>query len=170
MSGAGKRLLVDGYNVIRRVPAWDAVFKRDMAQARETLLAFCQAWVARRGDVQDAVVVFDGNSGVVGMGSASRPGVKAVYTKTGEEADDRIAEMARGSTTPKQLVVVSDDAAVARTARAQGAETMSVQTFHSAPRAGRRRQAASGEGDKAPLSAAAAKEIDEMMRKAFGVE
>ena len=56
-----KRILVDGYNVIRRTPRWNDLFRRDMAAARSALLQHCATMKTRHRVISEIVVIFDGN-------------------------------------------------------------------------------------------------------------
>jgi len=168
LSVNSKTAVIDGYNVIRRVAAWDAVFRRDTAQAREALLAYCHAWTRRR-HFKEVIVVFDGQTGVEGGPRQPRPGVRTVFTGSGEKADDRIARWVRDSA-PGALTVISDDAEIVRTARAHRAQTMTVRDFHGETGARGRKPGPRAGEEKTPLDAKAAGEIDEMLRKAYGLD
>jgi len=58
--------VVDGYNVIHRVGRFKQQMERSLEAGRIALLRYCSEWRARRRDVDQFYVVFDGDSSVVG--------------------------------------------------------------------------------------------------------
>jgi len=162
-----KTALIDGYNVIRCHAPWRSVFATDMARARELLQSYCAEWRARRKDVDAVSVVFDGSSSVVGPSPQPPAGVRVTFTRSGEEADNRIRRRIASAADPRALLVVSDDREITRFAQAQGAEILSVQDFVKRPRLAQR--SASESGDKRPLSQQARQEIDAELRRVLGI-
>ena len=121
--------MVDGYNVIHRVPRWERLLDISLEQAREALLGYCARWIRERGDAWLIYVVFDGKSDVHHEERGHGPGVRAVYTRTGEEADDRILDIVREWGVDREYVVVSDDRYVSGTAQRLGARRMTSGAF-----------------------------------------
>lgn len=103
-------LLVDGYNVIRRVRALSEVFERDPATARDRLVDMVASYSA---DAKEAVVVFDG-SAEVGMQRADEPAdVVRVVFSSGQDADSVIEAMAHEARRAGRTVtVVTSDSAI----------------------------------------------------------
>ena len=161
--------MVDGYNAIRRVPEWNRIFTRDMGLARNALVRYCGEWRARHRDFREVIVVFDGDSSVPPQPRAARPGVRVVFTRTGEEADQRILALIQQARSVDRIVVVSDDAEIARGARVHGAEAISVQEFGTASGPRRDRPGRATE-DKTRLSGAQKKEINDMLKRAYGLD
>lgn len=162
--------IIDGYNVIRRTPRWREHFERSLAEARELLMAYCAAWKSRRKDITACTVVFDGDSSVGGVQNPTVSGVTVIYTQTGEEADARIVSIvsSRGG---DGYMVVTDDAELAASCRSRGAKTLSVAEFAKEPSGRGKRSNAGGSGDdKAGLSAAAVKEINEALIRELGLD
>ncbi len=123
-------LILDGYNVIHAVPELARHLDRSLQSAREALVRLCQAYRARRGDIERLYVVFDGRDAEAFGSSAQQQGsVTVLFTERPEEADARILrviEAERG----RRCVVVSNDNEVANNARAFGARILSVQAFY----------------------------------------
>ena len=86
-------IIIDGYNVVHRIPRWAEQLDASLERGREALLIYCRRWMQTRGDVWLFVVVFDGDSEVTAAHSSAGPGVRVLYTQTGETADDRILEL-----------------------------------------------------------------------------
>jgi predicted RNA-binding protein with PIN domain len=121
--------ILDGYNLIHRVPHWRDQLDVSLECGRDALLAYCRRWMQSRGDVWLFYVVFDGDSAVMASHSSAGPGIRVVYSRTGESADDRILEIVHEFGEKCQYVVVSDDNYVARNAKGLNAETMSADVF-----------------------------------------
>jgi len=124
-------VIIDGYNVLHRMPRWKAQLEVSLERGREALLAYCRHWMQARGDVWLFCVVFDGDSSVTASHTSSGPGVRVVYSRTGETADDRILEIVHEFGGRCHYVVVSDDRYVSDSARRMSAELMSAEAFAS---------------------------------------
>ena len=124
-----KVLIVDGYNVIHRVPRFHSVLQKNLEAARESLLSYCSTWRDTRGDFAELLVVFDGDSSVEGTGHRMVRGVQVTYTRTGETADDRIRGMVDDSPRNRECVVVTDDAELAAAVRSRGGRFISSTEF-----------------------------------------
>ena len=118
------RILVDGYNVIRRLPELRALERAEgLAAGREALCARLRAY--RRARPHAITVVFDGAGGAGASSGAG--GLTVCFSRAGETADAVIARLleAGGS----GAVVVSSDAAVAAAARRAGATAVTAEEF-----------------------------------------
>ncbi len=129
-TGRPRTVIVDGYNVIYRIPRFKVQLDRSLQAGREALLRYCSEWKTRKRDVDRFYVVFDGDSSVVGgEATASAPGVRAIYSKTGETADRRIRRMLDQAEGHERIVVVSDDNEVRDSARVHHMSSMSALDF-----------------------------------------
>ncbi len=122
-------MILDAYNILHRNPSWKPLLDQSLEGARETLLNYCRRWMATRKDVWLFVVVFDGNSAFNGDQSSAGPGVRVMYSASGESADDRILEVVREFGERFDYVVVSDDRYVTGSARQLGAAPMKTKAF-----------------------------------------
>ena len=168
---SGKRILVDGYNVIRRIPKWADLFRRDMAASRNALIQHCTLFKSRHHAVGEIVVIFDGDSTVTSHPGPHVPGVRVTFTPTGVEADERIVEMVRGGA-PHGMIVVSDDAEVAGRSHNLGATIMSVADFQrgALPGPGGARRKPKQTDEKKDLTPSQERAINEEMKGLFGIE
>jgi len=168
MTFGAARILVDGYNAIRRTARWNELFQRDPAAARAALLAHCAAWKAQQRGIRELAVFFDGDSTVAAADLPRPAGVRVVFTPSGTEADEAvIAALRQGAA--RSAAVVSDDREVARRARQLGAGVISAAEF-----------AASGAAPPPPAPPTAAgkngltpeqrRQIDADLRRAWGVD
>lgn len=122
-------MILDAYNILHRLPRWQPLLDVSLEHAREALLNYCCRWMANRGDVWLFVAVFDGDSGVTASHSSAGPGVRVVYSATGESADDRILSILNEFGHAFDYTVVSDDRYVKDRARFLGADLMSARAF-----------------------------------------
>ncbi|MEI6971336.1 MAG: NYN domain-containing protein [bacterium] len=165
-----KALIIDGYNVIHRVPALQHALARSLEAGREALLSYCGRWRDTRGDFTELHVVFDGDSSVDGLNNRTVRGVQVTYTRTGEDADDRIRGMLEDSPANRKCVVVTDDNELAAAARSRGGGLMSVAEF-SGTLSRPARQAHGGERDetKSALTPEDERRINDDLRRAWGI-
>lgn len=168
-------MIVDGYNAIHRIEALSRRLDASLESARTALLTCCGVWTSNRRDVSLITVVFDGDSSVLGGRSTLPYGVRAVYTRTKEAADDRILRMledrrGRGGET----TVVSDDGYVRRNAASLGARVMSVavfwRTLNGRPVRRGAAETSAATDDGPDLSAHEAAAITEALKKEWGLE
>ena len=118
------RILVDGYNVIRRLPELAAVERADGLEAgREALCAHLRAYRRARGHA--IAVVFDGAGG--SSASSGAEGLTVCFSRAGETADAVIARLLKQG--GGGAVVVTSDAAVAASALRSGAAAVTAEEF-----------------------------------------
>ncbi|MEV4759161.1 NYN domain-containing protein [Micromonospora sp. NPDC049559] len=106
-------LLVDGYNVTKR-----GFGEMSLEQQRKRLITGLGGIAAQTGD--EVTVVFDGAERVHGLPPAPR-GVRVLFSRKGETADDLIRRLVRAEPAGRPLVVVSSDREVADGVRRHGA-------------------------------------------------
>lgn len=121
--------ILDGYNIIHKIPALEKQLEKNLQSARDALLRFCKSLLQSRGDVEKITVVFDGASDVFSDAEAWGS-VEVIYTATGEDADDRILDYLKKIST-RRVIVVSDDNYVCNNARAMKARIISGTDFFS---------------------------------------
>ena len=168
-----KIILLDGYNVIRRIPQLQQQDQRSLEAGREMLARLCVAWKSRKPEISQLIIVFDGDSSVDALPGYQRgPGVKIVFTETGEKADSRILAIVGENVPAGECIVVSDDGEVARGSKLLGAKSMSVPRFHEMLTAHGKsevQKSPSFEDWKSFLSPTQAREITESLRKEWGI-
>ena len=110
-------LLVDGYNVTKTAYGTLA-----LEAQRTRLLVGLGALAARTG--AEVTVVFDGSDGAVPVKVPSPRGVRLVFSRTGETADEVLRRYARNEPMGRPVVVVSSDKEVAEGVRRAGARAV----------------------------------------------
>jgi predicted RNA-binding protein with PIN domain len=106
-------LVVDGYNVTKR-----GFGEMSLEQQRKRLITGLGGLAAQTGD--EVTVVFDGAERMHGLPPAPR-GVRVLFSRKGETADDLIRRLVRAEPAGRPIVVVSSDREVADGVRRHGA-------------------------------------------------
>ncbi len=170
-----KYLLVDGYNIIHRLPELKALLDGGPASgleaARQRLALLISTWRQSRPGVE-CRIVFDGDHKYTSGRPLSLAGIPAVFTRTSHGADAEIIRLVREHRGPKaEITVVSDDNSIRNSCRAHGAALESssfIRTAKSRPAQFGRPQAgpvSSGKG----LSGKAAADVTAELKKKFGI-
>jgi len=104
-----KRLLVDGYNVIRSTPPYKQLAELDLESAREALVSDVAAYAQQEWD---ATVVFDGGGNPRSDGQAHEfAGIAIIFSRYGVSADTVIEGLARAARDRGEHIdVVTSDA------------------------------------------------------------
>jgi predicted RNA-binding protein with PIN domain len=106
-------LVIDGYNVTKRGFA-----EMSLEQQRKRLITGLGGIAAQTGD--EVTVVFDGAERVHGLPPAPR-GVRVLFSRKGETADELIRRLVRAEPVGRPVVVISSDREVADGVRRHGA-------------------------------------------------
>ena len=163
-------LLVDGYNIINRVTELWHSLEGGLESARLRLALQVSTW-NRTHPSYDCVIVFDGDARYSGGPDQRLAGVRCIFSRTSHGGDDEIIRLVRNfRERGADVTVVSDDNKVSNNGRAHGAKVRPSSFIMRVkgqgvprPRAGK--PAHDGNG----ISRKAAAEIDEELRKKFGI-
>jgi predicted RNA-binding protein with PIN domain len=117
---AGQRLVVDGYNLVHKIPALKALVEGGLEQARDRLVLLLADHALRRNLA--VTVVFDNRRGIAGTRGDSRAGVKVVFAQS--DADSYIKRMLERERSPRSWTVVTSDNSIRRHVADFGARTM----------------------------------------------
>jgi predicted RNA-binding protein with PIN domain len=112
-------LVVDGYNVTKT-----GYPDLSLEQQRNRLIGGLQALAARSG--AEVTCCFDGATVAGRVPSLTGRGVRVLFSKTGEIADELIRRLVRAEPAGRPVVVVSSDREVADAVRRAGARTVSA--------------------------------------------
>ncbi len=120
------RILIDGYNLIKRSSPLREFERVELQAAREALIEELARYKRLKG--HSIAVVFDGSQEGRPPASPARPrGVDVIFSRPGEKADDvlkRLAAEKKG-----ELLVVTSDRDVAGFAEKKGARVIGVDQF-----------------------------------------
>ncbi len=113
----GRDILVDGYNVIKRVQAFQAARVQALAAARAQLITLL---INRyRHTPHQVIVVFDGDA--VHEQTSHERRIRIIYSRHGETADSVIARLAADACSAgREVEIYSDDIEVQQSATRQG--------------------------------------------------
>jgi predicted RNA-binding protein with PIN domain len=114
-------LVVDGYNVTKT--GWAEI---SLEQQRTRLVGGLGGLAAQTG--AEVTVVFDGAERVIGLPPAPR-GVRVLFSRKGETADELIRRLVRAEPSGRPVVVISSDREVADGVRRHGAYPLSSSTL-----------------------------------------
>jgi predicted RNA-binding protein with PIN domain len=114
-------LVVDGYNVTKR-----GFGEMSLEQQRNRLVKGLGGIAAQTG--AEVTVVFDGAERVHGLPPAPR-GVRVLFSRKGETADELIRRLVRAEPAGRPVVVVSSDREVADGVRRHGAYPMAADSL-----------------------------------------
>jgi len=164
-----KLLLIDGYNVIHRIPELKCGFNSGgLENARLNLALLISGWNRSRPGTE-CIIVFDGDI-QFSVGREQRlSGIRSVFTRASHGGDSEIIRFVSGwSGNKSDITVISDDNSVRNNCRAHGATVKSssfILTSKTRPSPSKSKASADGKG----LDRKAAADIDEELRKKFGL-
>ena len=122
-------IVVDGYNLIRRLPDLRERERESLEAGRAALVKMLAAYRRARGHHR-ITVVFDGGARPAGLAATERvAGIDVRYSPPGQTADALITRLAREGRAG--VLVISSDREVARVAAAAGAAAASCDEFAS---------------------------------------
>lgn len=162
-------LIVDGYNVIGRVPSLRDKKSVSLEAARAALARMVAEWRRGHGGA-DCLIVFDGRDAGGRGAHAVIGGVRCLFSRTKVEADDEIIRAVRECRGGGAgITVVSDDNYVGNNCRAHGASVRSASFFEEAQNKRAARQSREPGAVEKKLDRKAASDIDEEQRRRFGL-
>lgn len=161
-----KTLILDAYNVIHKVPSLSAKLKTGLESARSALVDFVINWKRNNYFHGNIYLVFDGGDDIAPFHEPKRAGVSCIFTRSREEADDRIIGMVRRSENAGDIMVISSDNKVINGCRAHGAWIKGPEFLTETKK---KKKAVSEARSKKEISSAQQREIDEHYRKALGL-
>jgi len=127
-----RTILLDGYNVILRSPAFRPDERRDLATARDKLVNLLSWALGSPGEI-DFVIVFDGADVAPALrrtqASKGAARVSVRFSAPPQKADDVIKELVDEWVETREVTVVTSDLEVARHAHAAGASVVLSDLF-----------------------------------------
>ncbi len=132
----GRDILVDGYNVIKRGPSFQAAHAQSLAEARERLITLLTH--RYRHTPHRVFIVFDGDRNAEQVTNHNRY-IHIIYSQRGVTADAVIARLTvEAREQGREAEIFSDDSEVRQTAIAQGSiaqtTTQLERQIYAAPR------------------------------------
>ena len=119
------RIVIDGYNLIRRIPELRVLDRDDLEAGRDGLVQELSTYRAGKG--HRITVVFDGTGSIhLGGGSEKVVGITVRFSPQGRTADSVIKEMCRENQTD---MIVSADREITDVAKRAGVTAVSPDLF-----------------------------------------
>ena len=161
-------LLVDGYNVVHRVPELEKSLDGGLQNARNRLALQVSNWGRAHPGVE-CVIVFDGEYQGAGGREERIAGIRCIFSMRAHGGDAELIRFVRDHKGRKSdITVVSDDNNVGNNCRAHGAVVRPSGFIMGAQaQSPRRGDKAAAEGKGLDRKEAAA--IDEELKKKFGI-
>ena len=169
MAGQPRRiLLVDGYNVVNRLPELRRSLEEGLQNARNRLALEVATWGHAHPGVE-CVIIFDGRFQLSGGREQRIAGVRCLYTLEAHGGDDELIRFVREfKGLASEITVVSDDNKVGNNCRAHGALVKPSEflvTRKTRPARAKRDGPATGK----VIDGRAAAAIDAELKKKFGL-
>jgi len=161
-------LLVDGYNVIHRVPELEKSLDGGLQNARNRLALQVSNW-SRAHPGFECVIVFDGEYQGPGSRAERIAGIRCIFSMRAHGGDAELIRFVRDHKGRKSdITVVSDDNNVGNNCRAHGA-VVRPSGFIMGAQARRPRRGGKAAAEGKGLDRKAAVAIDEELKKRFGI-
>lgn len=125
-----KQLILDGYNVINKVPELQATLERSLQAAREALIDYMAYRSAHWCSEFKVTVVFDARKVIADlMPLQVRKGITIIFSEPPHDADEVIIRKLGQAKHASSITVVSDDNKIANHVRAYKGKLLRVREF-----------------------------------------
>lgn len=122
------KIIVDGYNVIHRIPELRHFLDVSLERAREELLRLLKSYLLNKK--LKITVVFDGQHPMGREQELSTPKLRVVFSNHPFKADPYIKRLVAKEKNKKALAMVSDDSDLVQFAGAFQVKVMSTSAFY----------------------------------------
>ncbi|MFQ5603571.1 MAG: NYN domain-containing protein [bacterium] len=123
------QIIIDGYNLIHRVPRLSQHLAESLEAAREALIQQLKTYLLNKK--VKITLVFDGCSPPLGIDSQSYfRSLKVIFSRPPFKADPLIKNLIAKAPRKKSVLVVSDDAEIKQFAKAHQAHVISTLDFY----------------------------------------
>jgi predicted RNA-binding protein with PIN domain len=161
-------LILDGYNVIHKIPKLEKHLNISYEDARMVLINFIKIWKYEHKFNDKIYIVFDGEDGFIKQSETFYNNIICIFTKTGEEADDYIVSMVRDTKNSKIITVISNDGKLKGRCSNQGASTEEPSFLLQPPKSYNNRLR--NPQTKEEISNAKKKEINKLLKEKWNIE
>jgi len=121
--------IIDGYNLIHKVPGLRSSLNSGLEHARNVLIFFIRGYLSSHN--VSMTLVFDGDQvGYVEATPQFGKRLRVIYSRPPQKADPIIKELIRKANNKKSLVLVSADNELIRFCRQQGGQVLAPLEFY----------------------------------------
>jgi len=121
-----KCLIIDGYNAISKIKAFDAKKDISLEASRLSFIKALSDFRQRNREFDKIIVVFDGKSESLGLARETCGGIEVLFSHKDKDADKAIVDILRLSSEKNRITVSSDDNFIKNHTRVFGCEMISV--------------------------------------------
>ena len=119
--------LIDGYNVIHKIPEIKSLMKTNMQSARERFVLLLTNYFSNKRT--EVMVVFDGLSDIPDFNIHSNPKVKVLFSKRNQKADILIKSITDERSNKSLITIVSSDHEVYQYGKVSRCNVMKSEEF-----------------------------------------
>jgi predicted RNA-binding protein with PIN domain len=124
------KIIIDGYNVIHRVPELRQFLETSLEDARDALLQRLKSYLLNKEI--EIIVVFDGSEAPPGLPPIEHHRrLKVIFSRRPFKADPVIISLISGTPKAQSLIIISDDGEIKHAAKSAGAAAISTNDFYS---------------------------------------
>jgi len=116
-----KTIIIDGYNIIHRIPAFSLKLKESLKAARNELVLYLSGWKKRYSNAEVYVIFDSKNKDEFNFNRMVLHGINCLFPEETGGADEYIKSMVRNSDEPRSILVISDDNNIRQSCRINGA-------------------------------------------------
>ena len=161
-------LLIDGYNVIHKIPELSSYLHKSLEQSREKLALYLQAWKQKTHFKGSISAVFDGRSQNFIDTHDYVHGIQFVFSYQGSDADSHIITMLKKGRGNTSFTVITDDNFIANHCRVYGAVHKPV--AYLLPDSRQKHTTRQDRQDRKDIPARARNDINTYLKKTWGIE
>lgn len=123
------KIIIDGYNMIHRVPELRQYLNESLEKARDELILLLKSYLVRSEAV--ITLVFDGNLPPFDFGASSPHKYLTIkFSKFPLKADSLIKDLIKKEENKKSLTVVSEDSDIIQYAKSQRVKVLTPVAFY----------------------------------------
>ncbi|MDO8603643.1 MAG: NYN domain-containing protein [Candidatus Omnitrophota bacterium] len=121
-----KCLIIDGYNAISKIKAFDAKKDISLEASRLSFIGALSDFRRRNSLFDKIIIVFDGKSENLGLARETHGNIEILFSHKDKDADKAIVDILRVSSGKNRITVSSDDNFIKNHTRVFGCEIMSI--------------------------------------------
>jgi len=160
-----KALVLDGYNLIYKIPEVRRFLDKSLLEARSEITRLAGEYKRKMGGVGKVYVIFDGRDEYAGLDHLRAK--NQIFSRTGKGDQTIIAAVSK-LTAQYDVTVVSDDNYIRNNARAHNAACISASDFMAVINKRSKKTTPHASRDE-KLTDKQAKEINDELRKHWGI-